>query len=70
MSNFRFLLLLHLKIIFLSLFVVIRAEARITKIVIDRTESPTFAGREFGLVGSYEKVTGRQPDAERADLQG
>ena len=59
MSNFRFLLLLHLKIIFLSLFVVIRAEARITKIVIDRTESPTFAGREFGLVGSYEKVTGR-----------
>jgi len=34
-------------------------EARVTKIVIEHTESPIFAGQEFGLVGSYEKVTGR-----------
>ncbi len=35
------------------------AEARITRIVIDRTESPTFGGASFGDVGQYEKVVGR-----------
>jgi hypothetical protein len=31
---------------------------RITKIVIEHTESPTFEGQEFGSVGRYEKLTG------------
>ena len=35
------------------------AHARVTKIVVDRTESPTFAGTEFGAVGRYEKIVGR-----------
>ncbi|MBM4255331.1 MAG: hypothetical protein FJ147_05475 [Deltaproteobacteria bacterium] len=44
------------------------AHARITKIVIDKVESPTFEGQEFGPVGKYEKLTGRvfgevEPDA-------
>jgi hypothetical protein len=34
-------------------------EARITKIVITRTESPTFSGTSFGTVGQYEKIVGR-----------
>lgn len=34
-------------------------EARITRIVIDRTESPAFRGESFGEVGPYEKVIGR-----------
>lgn len=33
--------------------------ARVTKIVIDRVESPTFEGQEFGAVGRYEKLVGR-----------
>ncbi len=33
--------------------------ARITKIVVERTESPTFEGQEFGSVGRYEKIVGR-----------
>ncbi len=33
--------------------------ARITKIVVERTESPTFEGQEFGSVGRYEKIMGR-----------
>jgi hypothetical protein len=33
--------------------------ARITKIIIERTEAPTFEGQEFGAVGRYEKITGR-----------
>jgi hypothetical protein len=36
-----------------------RADARITKIVISSTESPTFEGRSFGDVGQYEKLRGR-----------
>jgi hypothetical protein len=35
------------------------AQARITKIKITRTESPTFEGRSFGNVGQYEKLVGR-----------
>src|SRR5947209_4427458 len=34
-------------------------EARITKIVISRVESPTFEGIAFGDVGQYEKLVGR-----------
>ncbi len=34
------------------------AEARITKIVIERTEAPAFDGQEFGSVGQYEKLVG------------
>lgn len=34
-------------------------EARITKVVVDRKESPTFDGQEFGAVGRYEKIVGR-----------
>jgi hypothetical protein len=35
------------------------ADARITRIVIDRVESPTFGGASFGKVGQYEKLVGR-----------
>ena len=35
------------------------AWARITAVVVDRVESPTFAGRSFGAVGQYEKIVGR-----------
>src|SRR5580704_5018585 len=35
------------------------AEARVTKIKITRTESPTFEGRSFGDIGQYEKLVGR-----------
>ena len=35
------------------------AAARITKIVITSTESPTFEGRSFGDIGPYEKLRGR-----------
>jgi hypothetical protein len=34
------------------------AEARITRIEIKSTESPTFEGRTFGTVGAYEKLRG------------
>jgi hypothetical protein len=35
------------------------AEARITRIEITQTESPTFGGASFGAVGPYEKLIGR-----------
>ena len=35
------------------------ADARITKIQITKTESPTFEGTGFGAVGQYEKLVGR-----------
>ena len=35
------------------------AEAEITRIVITRTQSPTFDGLSFGDVGQYEKLAGR-----------
>ena len=33
--------------------------ARITRIEIERVESPTFSGASFGNVGQYEKLVGR-----------
>ena len=35
------------------------AEARVTKIMMTRIESPTFEGRSFGDIGPYEKLVGR-----------
>jgi hypothetical protein len=35
------------------------ADARITRIVVDRVEAPTFGGASFGNVGQYEKLVGR-----------
>ena len=35
------------------------AHAVVTRIAIDRIESPTFDGREFGSAGRYEKLSGR-----------
>ncbi len=35
------------------------ARAEVTRIEIDRVESPTFEGVEFGAVGAYEKLVGR-----------
>src|SRR5260370_6040118 len=35
------------------------AEAKVTQIVIDQRESPTYAGASFGAVGQYEKLIGR-----------
>jgi hypothetical protein len=40
-------------------FFVQEAHARITKLVIDRIESPAFEGQAFGSVGQYEKLVGR-----------
>ena len=34
-------------------------EARIIRILVDRTESPTFQGAAQGKVGAYEKIVGR-----------
>jgi hypothetical protein len=53
------------------------AHARVTHIEIDRVESPTFGGTEFGTVGAYEKLVGRAigevdpgalPDQRIADI--
>jgi hypothetical protein len=35
------------------------AQARITRIEVKRVEQPTFEGRSFGTVGTYEKLVGR-----------
>ena len=43
----------------ISIFAASTADARVTKVVIDKVESPTFEGQEFGSVGKYEKLTGR-----------
>src|SRR5215475_3542240 len=59
MAYFCFLLLMQVGLLLSGLFVPTAVEARITKIVIERTESPTFEGQEFGSVGRYEKLTGR-----------
>src|SRR5262249_8005258 len=45
--------------VLVSLLTVSVAHARITKVMIDRVESPTFAGQEFGSSGRYEKIVGR-----------
>src|SRR6266404_3743438 len=53
------LLLIQSGVMLFSAFVPREAEARITKVVIERTESPAFDGQEFGSVGRYEKLVGR-----------
>lgn len=35
------------------------AQARVVKIVIDKKESPAYAGKAFGAAGPYERITGR-----------
>src|SRR5438105_4736905 len=42
-----------------SCLITIMGEARVTRIVFDRKESPTFGGASFGRVGQYEKLVGR-----------
>src|SRR5919204_6807912 len=42
----------------LSLALSSSVEARITRIVITRSESPTFGGTSFGAVGQVEKLVG------------
>lgn len=59
MMHVSFRLLVILEATVLGLFAVSAAHARVTKIVVERTESPTFAGMEFGAVGPYEKIVGR-----------
>jgi hypothetical protein len=54
----RALLLLLLSCLILCL-VPPLSHARVTRVVIEKTESPTFAGQSFGTVGPYEKLTGR-----------
>src|SRR5712675_2642048 len=34
-------------------------QARVTKVVIAKTESPTFGGKSFSAVGPYERITGQ-----------
>jgi hypothetical protein len=50
---------LALAIAAVPLFVFQSAEARITRIEITSTESPTFDGRTFGAIGAYEKLRGK-----------
>lgn len=45
--------------LFVALLALPSSEARITRIEIDRVESPTFGGASFGNVGQYEKLAGR-----------
>src|SRR5258707_5927169 len=58
MLYFCLLLLTQFGLLLSGVFVATAAEARVTKIVIERTESPTFEGQEFGSVGRYEKLIG------------
>ena len=50
-------------ILFIALAFVLLApaplDARVTRVEIERVESPTFEGRSFGDVGPYEKLVGR-----------
>ena len=41
------------------LIMAVSVEAQITRIMIDRVESPAFGGRTFGAAGQYEKLVGR-----------
>src|ERR1700736_4224734 len=34
------------------------AHARVTQVVITKTESPAFGGKSFGTVGAYERISG------------
>jgi hypothetical protein len=42
-----------------ALAVVTPTEARVTRLIIDRIESPTFGGVSFGSGGQYEKLVGQ-----------
>jgi hypothetical protein len=42
-----------------AVFIATAAQARITRIEIQQTESPTFSGTTFAGVGAYEKLSGR-----------
>ena len=53
------LLPLLLLISLYSLLIPTSTDARVTRLVIEKIESPTFNGHEFGVVGSYEKLVGR-----------
>ena len=35
------------------------AQARVTRVVVDATESPAYSGQSFGTVGQYERLRGR-----------
>ena len=37
----------------------VSVEARVTRIVIDRKQSPAYEGKSFGSIGQYEILTGR-----------
>ncbi len=52
-------LLSFITIFFVVALALTTVEARITKIVINRFESPTFGGASFGNIGKYEKIVGR-----------
>jgi hypothetical protein len=46
-------------ILILSMVTASTSSARVLRIIIDKVESPTFEGQEFGAVGKYDKLTGR-----------
>ena len=52
---------MHMLLIVLALMLAApaAADARVTRVEIERVESPTFEGRAFGDVGPYEKLVGR-----------
>src|SRR4051812_48651050 len=37
----------------------VSAQARVTRIVVDVLESPTYGGQSFGTTGQYERLRGR-----------
>lgn len=43
----------------LALLGVAPAQARVTKLVVDKVESPAFGGQAFGAAGAYETIAGR-----------
>ena len=45
--------------LFLNLTIAAATHARITRIDIEKIESPTFGGASFGNTGTYEKITGK-----------
>jgi hypothetical protein len=59
MLRFYSLLIASVGATLVGLLVTNVASARVTKVVIDRVESPTFEGQEFGTSGRYEKIVGR-----------
>lgn len=45
-------------ILVVLLFIPLAIQARVTEIIVTKTESPTFGGTEFGKVGQYERLEG------------